>query len=183
MTSMPGKILQLIRRLFRRMLMLAYRPLFKETGKNVWFDPYGEYSFAGTSLGNNVYLGPGCMILASETTVHIGDKVMFGPNVMLIGGDHNASEVGVEMFDVKEKRASDDQPIRIERDVWIGAGAVVLKGVTIGTGSIVAAGSVVTKSIPEYSIAGGVPAKVLKLRFEGHDLARHKAALSKKPSK
>lgn len=59
-----------------------------------------------------------------------------------------------------------DQPVVIEDDVWVGANVTILKGVTIGHGSVVAAGAVVTKSCPPYSIIGGVPAKVLRKRFE-----------------
>ena len=59
-----------------------------------------------------------------------------------------------------------DQPVVIEDDVWVGANVTILKGVTIGHGSVVAAGAVVTKSCPPYSIIGGVPAKVLKKRFD-----------------
>jgi len=173
MRTWPGKFLLLVRSALRRILMILYRPLFQAIGRNVWFDPFGEYSFRTISIGNDVFLGPGTMILASETTVEIGDKVMFGPNVSVIGGDHNTSVVGEEMFDVKQKRSDDDQPIRIERDVWIGAGAIILKGVTIGTGSIVAAGSVVTKSIPAYSIAAGVPATVVRARWTPEQQAEH----------
>ena len=59
-----------------------------------------------------------------------------------------------------------DQPVVIEDDVWVGANVTILKGVTIGHGSVVAAGAVVTKSCPPYSIIGGVPAKILRKRFE-----------------
>ena len=59
-----------------------------------------------------------------------------------------------------------NQPVVIEDDVWVGANVTILKGVTIGHGSVVAAGAVVTKSCPPYSIIGGVPAKVLRRRFE-----------------
>ncbi len=64
-----------------------------------------------------------------------------------------------------EKLPENDQDIILEGDNWIGANAIILKGVTIGYGSIVAAGAVVTKSVPPYSIVGGVPAKVIKPRF------------------
>jgi len=55
-------------------------------------------------------------------------------------------------------------PVHIEDDVWIGHGAIILKGVSVGTGAIIAAGSVVTKTVPAYSIVGGVPAKVIGTR-------------------
>ena len=178
MNQWLGKLLQLARRVVRRCLMFAYRPLFERIGRNVWFDPFGEYSFENISIGDDCYLGPGTKILASETKVTIGSKVMFGPDVLLIGGDHNSSVVGKYMFDVKNKRPEDDQPITIETDVWIGARVTILKGVRIGTGSIVAAGAVVSKSVPDYSIAAGIPAKVIKPRWTESEIATHKAQIS-----
>ena len=66
-----------------------------------------------------------------------------------------------------------DQPVVIEDDVWCGANVTILKGVTIGHGSVVAAGAVVTKSCPPYSIIGGIPAKLIKMRFTDDDIKEH----------
>ena len=66
-----------------------------------------------------------------------------------------------------------DQPVVIEDDVWCGANVTILKGVTIGHGSVVAAGAVVTKSFPPYSIIGGIPAKLLKMRFTEEEIKEH----------
>jgi acetyltransferase-like isoleucine patch superfamily enzyme len=65
----------------------------------------------------------------------------------------------------------------VEDDVWIGHGAIIVAGVTIGTGSIVAAGSVVTRDVPPFSIVGGNPARVIKMRFSQEDLVEHKKML------
>lgn len=83
---------------------------------------------------------------------------MLGPNVTMMGGDHNIYQLGRYMYDVHEKLLENDLPIVIEDNVWIGAGVIVLKGVTIGTGSVIAAGSVVTKDVAPFSIMAGVPA-------------------------
>lgn len=72
-----------------------------------------------------------------------------------------------------EKLPENDLPIVIEDDVWCGANVTILKGVTIGHGSVVAAGAVVTKSFPPYSIIGGVPAKLIKMRFDNEDIKRN----------
>ena len=72
-----------------------------------------------------------------------------------------------------------DQPVTIEDDVWCGANVTILKGVTIGRGSVVAAGAVVTKSFPPYSIIGGVPAKLLKMRFTPEQIEEHERKLGK----
>ena len=76
-------------------------------------------------------------------------------------------------YDCNEKRQENDLPIVIEDGVWCGANVTILKGVTIGKDSIVAAGAVVTKSFPPYSIIGGVPAKLLKKRFTEEQIQEH----------
>ena len=70
-----------------------------------------------------------------------------------------------------------DAPVIIEDDVWTGANITILKGVTIGRGSVIAAGAVVNKSCPPYSIIGGVPAKVLKYRFSIEEVLKHERLL------
>lgn len=102
---------------------------------------------------------------------------MFGPGVIIRGGNHNTGVIGAFMADVKVKRPEDDMDVAIEGDAWIGAGAIILKGVTIGRGSIVAAGAVVTKSFPPYSIIGGVPARLIRPRWEAAVVAEHERIL------
>jgi acetyltransferase-like isoleucine patch superfamily enzyme len=170
-------VLEFMRRAGRRCRMYLYRPLFGSHGKNFRFDPCGEYTFATIFVGDDVYLGPRSVLLAAESKITLGNKIMFGPEVMILAGDHNTSVVGQFMTDVHVKRPEDDRDVILEDDVWIGARAIILKGVTIGRGSIVAAGSVVTKSIPPYSVAAGMPAKVLKTRWDAATILRHEAAL------
>lgn len=158
--------------------MLVLRPLFGAYGRNFTFDPYGLYSYRSIVVGDDVYVGPGAVITSTRPRgICIGSKVMFGPNVSLIGGDHNTALAGRYMYDVHEKRSDDDLPIVIEDDVWVGSGAIILKGVTVGRGSVIAAGAVVTRDIPPYSIAGGVPAKVLKRRGSDEEILAHENAL------
>jgi acetyltransferase-like isoleucine patch superfamily enzyme len=102
---------------------------------------------------------------------------MFGPQVGIIAGDHNTSVIGAYMYDIHEKRAEDDQPVIIEEDVWIGFRATLLKGVTVGQGSIVAAGALVTCDVPCYAIVGGVPAKVIKMRWNEAEIREHEHKL------
>ena len=164
-------------KIYRKILMYMLRPLFKIHGRNFVFDPHGFYSYKTISVGNDVFINVGAIFSASETSLTIGNKVIIGPNVTIMGGDHNTSCIGKFMYDVFEKRDIDDQPIFIDDDVWVGAGATILKGVCIGRGSIIAAGAVVVNDVPPYTIAGGVPAKCLKIRWSCTEIMEHEAAL------
>lgn len=174
---MLGLMLRFLAKVWRRILVIALRPQFRQCGKNVIFCPYDAFSYRTICLGSDIFIGEGAIFQASESSITVGDKVMFGPRVTIMGGDHNIGILGRYMYDVKEKRPSDDLPVVIESDVWVGTGAIILKGVTIGRGSVVAAGAVVTRSMPPYSIVGGVPAKVLKTRFSPEEIALHEKCL------
>ena len=91
----------------------------------------------------------------------IGNNVQTGPNVSIYAYNHHFSSVEMSIM----SQGYDDFNVIIEDDVWIGAHSVVLPGVTIGRGSVIGAGSVVTKNIPQYSIAVGNPARVIKKRL------------------
>ena len=86
---------------------------------------------------------------------------MLGPEVVFISYNHEVSDVEVPM---RAQGATDSKPIIVGNDVWIGMRVIVMPGVKIGSHSIVAAGSVVTKDVPEWGIVGGNPAKVIKYR-------------------
>jgi len=151
---------------------------FASCGDNVSFSADCIFNSPGTIyLGNNIQLGSGAYLSAVNTFIRIGNKVMFGPKVALIAGNHNTAVVGAFMLDVKDKQPADDQPIIIEDDVWIGFRATVLKGVTIGRGSIVAAGAVVTKNVPRYAIVAGVPARMVQMRWSEAEIAQHEKIL------
>lgn len=169
-----------LQKLYDRLLMFLYRSLFKQCGKHAYFYPTKSYFFYKTiSLGDHVYIGPGALFLASDSSLDIGNKVLFGPNVTIIGGDHSTHLIGKFMADyqIKDKRPTDDLPVKIADDVWIGTGAIILKGTHIGRGAIVAAGAIVTKDVPPYAIVAGVPAKVLKYRWSVEEILQHERLL------
>lgn len=111
-------------------------------------------------IGNNVGISQNCFI-AVRGNVTIGDNTIIGPHVSIFSENHNFESLEVPIREQGEKRSDVD----IGEDVWIGTKSTILSGVKIGSHSIVAAGSVVNKSIPEYSVVGGVPARVLKTRL------------------
>lgn len=92
------------------------------------------------------------MFYSTEAPLTIVKKVIFGSNPTIITGDHRIDFVGTFIMDSHLKLPENDAPVVIEDDVWCGANVTILKGVIIGRGSVVAAGAVVTKSCPPYSI-------------------------------
>lgn len=108
-------------------------------------------------IGDNSGLGVNCKI---QRNVKIGNDVMMGEDVMIITNTHNFENCDIPMRTQGLKNIS----VTIEDDVWIGSRVIILPGVKIGKGSIIGAGAVVTKDIPEYSIVGGVPAKLIRSR-------------------
>ena len=161
----------------RRLKMLIMRSAFRRCGRNVIFDPNGFIKYENIEIGNDVFIGPGANLAATNSRIIFGNKILLGPNVTIISGNHNTSSVGQFMFDVREKRPDDDQDIIIENDVWIGARAVILKGVRLCRGCIVAAGAVVTQKAPPYTIVAGVPATVRSVRFPIEVILRHESNL------
>ncbi len=129
-------------------------------------------------IGNNFYIGRNSQI---ECNAIIGDNVIIANNVAFVGKyDHNYQQIGVPIRLSSSVRDNDyiwketDQKIIIEDDVWIGYGAIIMSGVTIKEGTIIAAGSIVTKDTESYSIYGGCPAKKITQRFTNEkDLEEH----------
>ncbi len=129
-------------------------------------------------IGKNFYIGRDSQI---ETDCLIGDNVIFGNKVAIVGKyDHHYQQLGVPIRMASRIRDEDynwkglDSKTIIEDDVWIGYGAIIMSGVTIKKGSIIAAGSVVTKDTEPYSIFGGNPAKKITNRFSSEeDLKNH----------
>jgi acetyltransferase-like isoleucine patch superfamily enzyme len=107
-------------------------------------------------VGNNFYLNATCHLLGE---IKIGNNVLIGPQTIIWGRDH-----GMKKDDLIYKQPHVNKKIVIGDDVWIGAHATILKGVNIGEGAVVAAGSLVVKDVPPYAIVGGVPAKIIKYR-------------------
>ncbi|WP_412486420.1 acyltransferase [Shewanella chilikensis] len=107
-------------------------------------------------VGDDFYLNAHCHLLGNIT---FGKNVMIGPKTVIWGRDH-----GMEMGMPMKAQPHIKEDIVIGDDVWIAANVIILKGVTIGKGAVIGAGAVVTKDIPEYAIAVGNPARVVKYR-------------------
>lgn len=164
-------------RVLRRLRMLILRPLFGSYGSGFSFDSDGFYSYKNIHVGNNVSLGLRPILMAELSEIRIGNHVMFGPEVVVIGGGHNSTVIGRPMATVHEKTGNEDLGVVIEDDVWVGTRAIILRGVCVGRGSIVGAGALVTKSVPPYSIVGGNPATVIKFRWDIDTILAHEEKL------
>jgi len=112
---------------------------------------------ANISIGENTWLNNNATIIADKTTISIGDNVLIGQNVFICDSDFHGLEV--------ENRSNgkyDVAPVMIKNSVFIGANVTILKGVSIGVNSVVASGSIVSSSVPDNVVVGGIPAKIIK---------------------
>lgn len=141
---------------------IACRLLFKKLRGFCWIQP-GVTLVAVNRLrvGRHFGCNTGTYINAVGT-IEIGDYVLIGSNVTISSGRHPIDGAAPPVF----ARPVKPSPIRIEDDVWIGAGAVIMPGVTLGRGSVIGANAVVTKNTAPYSISVGIPAKVLRYRTD-----------------
>jgi maltose O-acetyltransferase len=132
------------------------RKLFGAVGRNVGIEPpfYCDY---GTNifLGDDVFFNFNCVIL-DPARVEIGDRSLFGPNVQIYTATHPLDSA------VRATGLEAAKPITIGSDVWVGGSAVILPGVRIGSRSVIGAGSVVTRDVPENVLCAGNPAKVIR---------------------
>lgn len=149
-------------------------------GKNVHIAEKSDIKgIENVYVGNDVAIGPRSLLWTTGAKIFIKDKVIVGPGLSIITGDHKIDIVGKYMADVTvdEKDKEDDQDVTIEKDVWIGSNVTILKGVTIAEGCVIGGGAVVTKSTEPYGIYVGVPAKYCRNRFSEEELKEHKRLL------
>jgi acetyltransferase-like isoleucine patch superfamily enzyme len=117
------------------------------------------YSPEMIEVGDDVTFNTGCS-LHGEGGIKIGDNVLIGPRVTILSLNHRFDRNDIDIRDQGYSYA----PVMVERNVWIGAHAVILGGIRIGSGAVVAAGAVVTKDVAPNAIVGGIPARVLSTR-------------------
>jgi len=167
-----------------KMWSFFWKKCMKHCGKNVYFRPLSSdiKGLENLSIGNNTSIPKGSTFYCTKAPLVIGNKVIFGPKPTIITGDHRIDIIGKFIIDVadEDKLPENDAPVIIEDDVWCGANVTILKGVTIGHGSVVAAGAVVTQSFPPYSIIGGCPARLLKMRFTDEQIKENDELLYSK---
>lgn len=137
--------------------------MFAEIGENCYVEPPFHSNWGGRHIhfGKCVYANFN-LTAVDDTHIFVGDNVMFGPNVILATAGHPIlSELRQQMYQY-------NMPIHIGKNCWLGAGAIVLPGVTIGDNTVIGAGSVVTKDIPANVVAVGNPCRVMR-EINEHD--------------
>ena len=133
------------------------KEVFAECGENCYIELPFHANWGGKNVhfGNNVYANFN-LTLVDDGDIYVDDKVMFGPNVTIATANHPI-ETGL-----RANALQYNKPVHICENVWIGANTVIVPGVTIGKNSVIGAGSVVTKDIPENVVAVGNPCRVLR---------------------
>ncbi|MCM1115299.1 MAG: sugar O-acetyltransferase [Clostridium sp.] len=139
------------------------RDMFAEIGEGCYIEPPFHANFGGAHVhfGKYVYANFN-LTLVDDTHIYVGDYTMFGPNVTVASAGHPI------LPELREKLYQYNMPVHIGRNCWIGAGAVIVPGITIGDNVVVGAGSVVTKDLPSNVVAVGNPCRVLR-EINDHD--------------
>ncbi len=139
----------------RRQALL--REMFAEVGEDCYVEPPLHTNFGGRHVhfGRQVYANFN-LTLVDDTHIYVGDCTMFGPNVVVATAGHPI------LPELREQGYQFNMPVHIGRNCWLGAGVIVLPGVTIGDNVVVGAGSVVTKDLPDNVVAVGNPCRVLR---------------------
>ncbi|HSI77028.1 MAG TPA: sugar O-acetyltransferase [Lunatimonas sp.] len=139
-----------------------FKELLGEIGNEFWIEPpfYCDYGY-NIRAGHQVYFNFDCVIL-DVSQVIIGDRCLFGPKVQIYAATHPIN------WKVRGSLLEYGAPVSIGSDVWVGGGAIICPGVTIGDRSIIAAGAVVTRDVPADVLVGGNPARIIK-KLENKD--------------
>ncbi|MBR2334551.1 MAG: sugar O-acetyltransferase [Clostridia bacterium] len=133
------------------------KEMFAEIGTNCYIEPpfFSNWGGRNVHFGDNIYCNFNTT-LVDDTHIYVGDNTMFGPNVTVATAGHPINA------ELRSKGYQYNAPVRIGKNCWIGAGALIMPGVTIGDNVVIGAGSVVTKDIPSGVVAVGNPCKVLR---------------------
>lgn len=175
-----GFLLFQIRRISHSCLNSYLKAQLRSAGNNIYLGRGCMLTPKSIEIGDDVYIGDYCCLKSTHGRIIIGSHVMFGPGVHVHGGDHPFREIG-KLINESTKASGSDGVVSIEDDCWIGSNAIILKGVTVHKGSVVAAGAIVSNDVPEYCIyiGEGSNAKIIS-RFSQEDLATHKHILKQR---
>lgn len=133
------------------------KEMFAEIGENCYIEPPFHSNFGGAHVhfGKNIYANFN-LTCVDDTHIYVGDYTMFGPNVTVATAGHPI------LPDLRQQGYQYNMPVHIGKNCWIGAGVIILPGITVGDNVVIGAGSVVTKDLPSNVVAVGNPCKVLR---------------------
>jgi len=162
-----------------KILTFCYKKQMLSCGHHVTFKPSTSNikGIENMSFGNYVRIHKYATLFSTDAKLIIGNKVALGPKVTIMTGNHATDTIGTFMWDVHSKKEGLDKDVILEDEIWVGSNVTILSGAHISRGCVIAAGAVVNKYLPPYSIAGGVPAKVLKYRFTPEQIIEHEKFL------
>ena len=133
------------------------KEMFAEIGDGCYIEPPLRANWGGhfVHFGKNIYANFN-LTLVDDTHIYVGDATMFGPNVTIATAGHPI------LPELREQAYQYNMPVRIGKNCWLGAGVIVMPGVTIGDNTVIGAGSIVTKDIPANVVAVGNPCRVMR---------------------
>jgi acetyltransferase-like isoleucine patch superfamily enzyme len=180
-----AELLDLVSRAYNKFIRGNFiKSRFGKCGEKVWIGKNFIVSNPGNiSIGEYTHIGPNVLMYATLKKISIGKCVLIAPNVIIVTGNHRTDIIGEYMAFItdKDKLPENDKDVVIEDDVWIGSGCIILMGVTIGRGSIIHAGQVITRDIPPYTKY--INEKLKVKRFTDEQIIEHERHLYEKYGK
>lgn len=156
------------------------RRKFGACGERVIVSMSGSYSWPDLFIGSDVHIGTRSIFWTDRSRIVIGNRVLMAPEVCILSGDHHSTVLDGNFIygdhDV-ESIPGENKDVVLEDDIWVGARAVILKGVRIGRGAVIGAAAVVTKSVAPYCVVAGNPARPIKMRGSVKQILAHERTL------
>lgn len=165
-------LLQFLRMVHRKLLLCKFQAAWRKENKHNQTVPMGDYGFGSVTVGKGTYGDLHVQMSGSEAKLCIGNYCSIAPDVQfLLSVEHSMNTVSTFPFNLMVLESGKSESLTkgdivIDDDVWLGTKSIIMSGVHIGQGAVVAAGAVVTKDVPSYAIVAGVPAKILRYRFD-----------------
>ncbi len=180
-----AELLDLVSRAYNKFIRgNIIKSRFGKCGSKVWIGKNFIVSNPrNISIGEYTHIGPNVLMYATLKKINIGKCVMIAPKVIVVTGNHRTDIIGEYMSFVtdKHKLPENDKDVVIEDDVWIGSGCIIMMGVTIGRGSIIHAGQIITRNVPPYTIY--INEKLKAKRFTNEQIIEHEKLLFEKYGK
>lgn len=156
---LPASTVPVLGKISRKLRYLCCKNIFKYCGTNVNVERMAFFgSGIGIQIGNNSGIGKQCVV---PSNIIIGENVMMGPNCFILDANHEIDRIDIPM--IQQGHSMSKQTI-VEDDIWIGRQVLFTPGRTVKKGTVIGAGCVLTKDFPEYSIVGGNPSRLIKIR-------------------